>query len=196
MLYLPTVIGPADEPQSVRTRELVVRVNGDPAAFVPVVRRVIGELNSHIPLANARTMDEVVRVAAAETSFTMAVLGAASAVALLLGLVGIYGVVSYVVTQRTREIGVRMALGATGAEVRGMVVRQGTGLAVIGVAAGLAAALGASRVIESLLFGVSSRDPLTYGAVGVSLIAVACLASWIPARRAAGVDPTVALRQE
>jgi predicted permease len=196
MLYLPTVIGPADEPQSVRTRELVVRVNGDPAAFLPAVRRVINELNPHVPLANARTMDEVVRVAAAETSFTMAVLGAASAVALLLGLVGIYGVVSYVVTQRTREIGVRMALGATGAEVRGMVVRQGTGLAVIGVAAGLAAALGASRVIESLLFGVSSRDPLTYGAVGASLIAVACLASWIPARRAAGVDPTVALRQE
>src|SRR5690606_34584097 len=136
------------------------------------------------------------RASAAETSFTMAVLGSASAVALLLGLIGIYGVVSYVVSQRTREIGVRMALGATGTSVRGMVVRQGLGLAGIGVAVGLAVALGASRVVDSLLYGVSSRDPITYGAVALSLAAAAALASWVPARRAAAVDPATALRRE
>jgi putative ABC transport system permease protein len=196
LMYLPMTFGTVEEPQTVRTRELVVRVSGDPLAFLPVVRREAGALNSRIPLSNPRRMTDVIRTAAAETSFTMAVLGSASTVALLLGLIGIYGVVSYVVTQRTRELGVRMALGATRATVRGMVVRHGLLLAGIGVAAGLALAVGASRLIESLLFGVSARDPLTYAAVAVALIAIAWLASWIPAQRAAGVDPAVALRND
>src|SRR5690606_6015248 len=126
----------------------------------------------------------------------MAVLGSASVVALLLGLIGIYGVVSYIVTQRTRELGVRMALGAQSSYVRGLVVRQGLVLGGIGVAAGLAFALAASRLIESLLFGVSARDPLTYGAVSLALLAIAGLASWIPAQRAAAVDPAIALRHD
>jgi ABC-type antimicrobial peptide transport system permease subunit len=126
----------------------------------------------------------------------MSLLGAASGIALLLGLVGIYGVISYVVSQRTREIGVRMALGATAPSVRGMVVRQGLALAGLGVVIGLVAAGALSRVMASLLFEVSATDPITYGSVAVSLVLVSLAASWIPAMRAAGVDPSRALRAE
>jgi predicted permease len=196
ILYLPTLFGSADEPQVTRTREFVVRVAVEPIAFLPVVQREVRDLQPQIPLSNPRSMEDVVRIAAAETSFAMAILGSASLVALLLGLVGIYGVTSYVVTQRTRELGVRMALGATGFSIRAMILRQGVTLSGIGVVLGLLVALGGSRVIESLLFGVSTRDPVTYGVVAVSVVAVACLASWLPARRAAGVDPAIALRQD
>ena len=196
LVYMPMQVGPADAAQSVRTREVVIRVDGDPIAFLPILRRELTELNARIPLSNPRTMQDVMRVAAAETSFTMAVLGSASVVALLLGLIGIYGVVSYIVTQRTRELGVRMALGAQRSSVRGLVVRQGLVLGGIGVAAGLALAFTASRLIESLLFGVSARDPVTYGAVSLALLAIAALASWIPAQRAAAVDPAIALRHD
>jgi putative ABC transport system permease protein len=196
MLYLPTLTGNAAEPQVARTRELLVRVAGEPMAYLSMVRSEARTLNAHLPVSNPRSLDDVARASAAATSFTMAVLGAASMVALLLGLIGIYGVVSYVVTQRTREIGVRMALGASGASVKRMVVRQGLALAGIGIVAGLIIAAWASRLMSSLLYGVSSHDPVTYGLVAVTLLAVAALASWLPARRAAGVDPTTALRQE
>jgi ABC-type antimicrobial peptide transport system permease subunit len=126
----------------------------------------------------------------------MSLLGAASGIALILGLVGIYGVISYIVSQRTREIGVRMALGASAGSVRGMVVRHGVVLALGGVALGLGAAAVLSRVMASLLYGVAALDPLTYATVGASLVAVATLASWLPALRAAGVDPSRALRAE
>jgi ABC-type antimicrobial peptide transport system permease subunit len=126
----------------------------------------------------------------------MAMLGAASGIALLLGLVGIYGVISYVVSQRTREFGVRMALGASAATVRTMVVRQGLMLSGAGVGLGLLASLLLSRVMSSLLYGVSATDPPTYLAVATALIGVALLASLIPAVRAAGVDPSRALRAE
>ena len=119
----------------------------------------------------------------------------ASAVALLLGMVGIYGVISYVVSQRTREIGVRMALGASAPEVRRMVVRQGMGLAAVGVGAGLVGAWLMSSVMTSLLFGVSATDPLTYASGALALSFVAGVASGLPAQRAAGVDPSRALRQ-
>jgi putative ABC transport system permease protein len=196
MIYIPTLIGSPEGPQVTRTRELLVRVAGEPMSFLPLVRREIQALNSQLPVSNPRTFADVARASAAATSFTMAILGAASLVALLLGLIGIYGVVSYVVSQRTREIGVRMALGASGAAVRRMVVWQGVGLAGIGVAAGLVIALWSSRLMDSLLYGVSSQDPMTYGIVCVTLLAVAALASWLPARRAAGVDPATALRQD
>jgi putative ABC transport system permease protein len=123
-------------------------------------------------------------------------LGASSGIALLLGLVGIYGVISCVVSQRTREIGVRMALGASRATVRRMVVRQGLALSAAGVGFGLVAAAPLSRLMRSLLFGVRPIDPLTYIAVGLCLIAVAMLASLIPAVRAAVVDPGLALRND
>ena len=196
LVYYPTMMGSVDQPGVVRSRDMVVKVGGDPAAFLPVLRREVRALNARIPVANPRTMAEVVARSAARTSFTMVVLGAASLVALLLGVIGIYGVVSYVVSQRTREIGVRMALGAAAAAVRGMVLRQGLALAGIGVVVGLAGAFAGSRLLSQLLYGVSAVDPLTYAAVAALLVAVAALASWIPAVRAAGVDPAEALRNE
>ncbi|MGW8267403.1 MAG: FtsX-like permease family protein, partial [Longimicrobiales bacterium] len=196
MVYYPLTIGPASAPQTARSVDILVKTAGDPLQLVPVLRQELRDLNPRIPLSNPRTMEAVFSAATARTSFTMAMLGAASGIALLLGLVGIYGVVSYVVAQRTKEIGVRMALGATGSSVRGMVVRQGLGLATVGVALGLLAAGLLSSVMSSILFGVSALDPLTYGAVAVALVAVAVLASWIPAVRAASVDPSSALREE
>jgi ABC-type antimicrobial peptide transport system permease subunit len=171
-----------------------VKVSGDPLAFLPTLRREVLALNPRIPLSNPRTMRDVFNTATARTSFTMVLLGAASSVALILGLVGIYGVISYVVSQRTREIGVRMALGASGSTVRSMVVRQGVMLTGLGIVLGLIAAGALSRVMSSLLFEVSAMDPFTYAGVAAALAAAAVLASWLPALRAAGVDPAIALR--
>ncbi len=132
----------------------------------------------------------------ARTSFTLVMLAIAGGMALLLGIVGIYGVISYSVSQRTREIGIRMALGAPHLALRSMFVRQGVLLAAIGVGFGLAAAAGLTRLMTSLLFEISPLDPLTYAAVAVGLLAAAALASYLPAYRASTVDPTVALRAE
>lgn len=196
MIFWPATIGTAANPQPTRGMDVAVRTAGDPTAFVAVLRREVQALNPRIPVSNPRTMDDLMSAATARTSFTMSLLGAASGIALLLGLVGIYGVISYIVSQRTREIGVRLALGATAPSVRGMIVRQGFVLTAGGVCIGLVVAAGLSRVMASLLYGVSATDPLTYGLVAVSLVIVSLSASWIPARRAAGVDPSRALRSE
>jgi predicted permease len=196
MIYFPLSLGTTAAPRTVRTVDILVKTSGSPIQSIPLIRRELRVLNPRIPLSNPRTMQDVLDRALAPTSFTMTMLGAASGIALLLGLVGIYGVISYVVSQRTREIGVRMAMGATGPSVRGMVVRLGVVLAGAGVVLGLLVAGGMSRVMSSLLFGVSPLDPLTFGAVAVALMAVAALASWIPAQRAAGVDPSRALRED
>jgi predicted permease len=193
-VYWPATVGPADAPVPTRGMDVLIRASADPRALISVLRREVADMNARVPVSNPRPMEEVFAAAMARTSFTVALLGAASGVALLLGLVGIYGVISYIVAQRTREIGVRMALGATAPTVRGMVVRQGMLLAGLGVGIGLVAAVALSRVMSSLLFGVSAVDPLTYVAVAVTLVGVAALASWIPARRAAGVHPATALR--
>jgi predicted permease len=196
MVYFPLVTEAGGEANMARALDVVVRTTGDPLALVPVLRAEIRTLNPRIPVANPRTVSELFEGATARTSFTMAMLGAASGIALLLGLVGIYGVISYVVSQRTREFGVRMALGASAATVRTMVVRQGLMLSGAGVGLGLLASLLLSRVMSSLLYGVSATDPPTYLAVATALIGVALLASLIPAVRAAGVDPSRALRAE
>lgn len=196
MIYWPATVGTADSPQATRTMDVVMRTSGDPLSFVPVLRREAQALNPRIPVANPRALTEMVAAATSRTSFTMALLGAASGVALLLGLVGIYGVISYVVSQRTREIGVRMALGADGGSVRGMVVRQGLTLAAGGVVIGLLASGALSTVMETVLYGVSPTDPVTYAGVSVLLVAVSMTACWIPAARAARVDPSTALRSE
>ncbi len=148
------------------------------------------------PLSQVGTLESAVRRSLARTSFTLVMLGIASAVALLLGAIGIYGVISYAVSQRTREIGVRMALGAQRGDVSGMIVKQGVALAGVGVAIGLFAAVGLSRLMRSLLFEINPLDVPTYAAVAVTLSAVAVVASWLPARRAAGVDPAITLREE
>jgi putative ABC transport system permease protein len=141
-------------------------------------------------------MEEVVRHSTAETSLTMTVLALAAGVALLLGAVGLYGVIGYVVTQRTREIGVRIALGAMPASVGRMVLREGLSLAALGTATGLVGALALSRVLESILFEVDARDPLTFAAVPLVLLGVSALAAWLPARKAASISPMEALRAD
>jgi len=158
------------------------------------VSRAVWSLNPSLPLASVRTLDEVVSASMARTSFTLVILAIAGAMALLLGVAGIYGVISYSVSQRTREIGIRMALGAERQEVTRMFVRYGLGLAAIGIACGLAAAIALTRLMGSLLFEVSPIDSLTYVAVCLSLVAAAVLASYVPALRATLVNPVTALR--
>ncbi len=164
--------------------------------FMSEVRDAIWAVNSNLPLSRVATMADMLRGSMARTSFTLVMLGIAAAVALLLGVVGVYGVVSYVVSQRSREIGVRIALGATAAEVTGMVLRLGLGFALVGVALGLAAAYGLTRLMTALLYGVNAVDPVTFGTVALSLTAVVLLASYLPARRASRVDPMETLRVE
>ncbi len=186
-----------DGPMSQRSMAYAVRAaSGNPDALLSAARQAVWGVNPNLPLARVRTLAELVSGSTAQTSFTLIMLAIAAAVALFLGAVGIYGVISYVVAQRTREIGVRMAMGAEKGMVTRMVLRQAGGLALVGVAVGLAAALGLTRLMASLLFGVSPVDPLTFGGVAVVLSLIALLASWIPAHRAASVDPTEALRAE
>ena len=173
----------------------VVRVRGrDPLNLISAARAVVRSVNSNIPLASVRTLDEILDESMARTSFALVLLGIAAALALLLSLVGIYGVISYIVSQRTREIGVRMAVGADARDVRQMVLRQGMVLSGIGVVIGLAAAIGLARVMSSLLYGVEPSDPLTLGAATIVLVSVALVACYVPASRASRTHPVDALR--
>jgi predicted permease len=160
------------------------------------VREAIWGVNPNLPLANVRTLEDVLTRSMARTSFSLVMLGIAAAVALILGAIGIYGVISYVVSQRTRELGVRLALGAEAGDIKSMVLRQGLVLSGIGVIIGLGAAIGLTRFMETLLYGVDPVDPVTFGTVAVSLTVVALLASYFPAHRASKVDPVVAIRFE
>jgi predicted permease len=160
------------------------------------LRQAVWSVNSNLPLANVRTADYFVNRSLARTSFTLMMLAVAGGMALLLGSVGVYGVIAYSVSQRTREIGIRMALGAQTRQLTGMFVRYGLGLTAIGVVCGFALAAMLSRVLSSLLFKVSPLDPATYGAGALGLIATALLASYLPSRHAARVDPIEALRSE
>jgi predicted permease len=168
----------------------------DPTEHLPAIRRILAELDPNIALANAQTMEETVDRSMARTSFIMTLLGIAAALALLLSAVGLYGVISYLVAQRRPEIGVRMALGARVSEIARLVVGQTMRLALAGILIGLAAALAGTRVIRSLLFEVSPTDPLVLSIVALVLLAIAGIASFGPARRAASVDPVEALRSE
>jgi ABC-type antimicrobial peptide transport system permease subunit len=160
------------------------------------VQRAVWSMNASLPLANVRTLQEIYDKSLARTSFTLVMLAIAGAMALLIGLVGIYGVISYSVSQRRREIGIRVALGAQQRELTRLFIAHGFVLALIGVACGLAGAVALTRVLGSLLFGVNPVDPLTYAVVSLGLIAAAIGASYIPALRAMGVDPVEALRAE
>jgi predicted permease len=165
-------------------------------AFLNELHQAVWSVNSNLPLASVRTMQEVYDKSVARTSFTLVMLGIAGAMAMALGMIGIYGVISYTVSQRRREVGIRLALGAQRGDVMQMLLRQGAKTALVGVAIGIAAALGLTELMSGLLFGVSAQDPMTFAAVAALLMSVALLASYIPARRAMLVDPVVALRYE
>lgn len=180
-----------------RTVSFVIRSSRTGSeSFLSEIRQAIWSVNSNLPLAEVWTLDRIYRKSMARTSFTLVMLTIAAGMALLLGAVGIYGVIAYSVSQRTREIGIRMALGARHGEVVGMFVRHGILLAGIGAACGLVSAFLVMRLLSTLLFGVSPADPLTYEAVLLVLLAIAALASYLPSRRAASIDPAVALRIE
>jgi hypothetical protein len=160
------------------------------------VRQAVWSVHPTLPVANVQTLEDIYDRSMIQTSFTMVMLAIAAAVALLIGAAGIYGVISYAVSQRTLEIGVRMTLGARQHDVSRMVLKHGFSLAGIGVVVGLIAAVGATRLMSALLFGVNPVDPATYGVVSIGLTAIAVLASYLPARRAARVDPVASLRTE
>ncbi|MBZ5627095.1 MAG: ABC transporter permease [Acidobacteriia bacterium] len=164
--------------------------------FLNEVRQAVWSVNSDLPIASVRTAGEIYAKSMARTSFTLVMLAIASGMALLLGVVGIYGVIAYSVSQRTREIGIRMALGASQESVRRMFVRHGLWLTGIGVGCGVAGAAALTRLMSTLLFEVSPLDPTTYGAVAVVLVAAALLATYLPARRATAIEPVDALRAE
>jgi predicted permease len=175
---------------------VVLRTAGDPAAVMGPVRRAVEQLDSRDVIYGVATMDEVIAGSLAARRLTMILLGVFAALALVLSCVGIYGVISYVVGQRTHEIGVRMALGAQRQDVMRLVLGEGARMALIGVAAGIAVALGLTHLMANELFGVTAQDPLTFAAVATVLMLVALLACYLPARRAVRVDPMVALRYE
>lgn len=179
-----------------RNAYVVIRSSSDPQRLVPAVRREVGELNKDLALTKIKTAEQLLYESVAQPRFRTLLLGVFAAVALLLSAVGIYGVMSYFVEQRTHELGIRMALGAQRSHIMKLILGQGMLLAVIGLAIGLVGALIATRILTTLLYGVSATDPMVFGGTSIFLVTVALLASYIPARRATKVDPMVALRYE
>ena len=197
-MEFPTIYNPANQsPEfALRSRYLVLRTAGDPGAVVEGVRGVVRTLDPGQAIASTYTMDEIQGRSLARPRFIMTLLGVFAGVALVLGAIGIYGVISYGVALRASEIGIRRALGAEEWEVMGMILKQGLGLTGAGLVLGLVGAVAATRVLTGFLHEVSPTDPLTFlGVAGVILI-VAALAAYFPARRASGVIPLEALRLE
>jgi putative ABC transport system permease protein len=175
---------------------LVVRTSAEPTGYLPAIRSALTSIGGNATLSNAKTMEQLRGELISDRRFTLILVGVFSALALILASIGIYGVISYSVAQRTREIGIRMALGASQRQVLRMVVGGGAKLAVMGIAAGAAGALVLTQFIRSFLYGVSPSDPLTFAGISLLLAGVALLASYVPARRAMKVDPNTALRYE
>ena len=182
--------------QTFSAMTLVVRATGDPTNLTAAIRQTVSQLDKEQPIANIKPLAQFLATSIAQQQFSVLLLGVFAAVALILAAVGIYGVLNYAVTQRTHEIGIRMALGAGQRDVLSLVVGHGLRLTLLGVVAGLVAAFGLTRLMSTLLFGVSATDPLTFSLIALLLIMVALLACWIPARRAAKTDPMIALRYE
>jgi len=175
---------------------MVVRTGGDPAQMAGAARQAVREVDSSLPAFSITPLADVVSETVADRRFSMLLLGLFALVALFLAAVGLYGVVAYTVTQRTQEIGLRMAIGAEPGQVLRMIIGGGMKLAAIGVAVGIAGALALANLVASMLYGVTPFDPASYAGTAGVLLAVAALACWLPARRAMRVDPLVALRQE
>jgi putative ABC transport system permease protein len=175
---------------------VVLHTSTNPESLIAAIRSQVKEMDADLPVTNVRTMKEVISRSVWQSRFFTILFGIFAAIALLLASVGIYGVMAYSVSQRTQEIGIRLALGAQKRDVMKMVVRQGMTLSLVGTAVGLAGALALTRLMESLLFEISTTDPLTFTGLALTLMAVSLAACWIPARRATKVDPIVALRYE
>jgi len=189
-IYVPYAQVPTE------TMDIVLRTSVAPRALLPAVEKVVHDIDPELPVARVATLDEMVARSISEPRFYMVLLGAFAAMAVFLAALGIFGVLSYSVVQRSREIGIRVALGAHPRDVLRMVLGHAATLALVGVLAGLAGALALSRAIGSLLFELSPTDPLTLGSMAVLLASVALVASYLPARRATRVDPLIALRSE
>ena len=175
---------------------LVVRTTVEPVSIAGAVRRAAAEVDKAAAVSDVKTLEHIVNQAVTQPRFNLFLLGLFSGIALLLSAAGIYGVTAYSVTQRTHEFGIRMALGAQVGDVLRMIIKQGMLLISVGLAVGLLAAFILTRLLKTLLFGVSATDPLTFVAITLLLSVVALLACYIPARRATKVDPLVALRYE
>ncbi len=199
IIYWPLLINDYYRGKPYAQRNVAFAVRTDRAespTLLKEIQQAVWAVNGNLPVANVRTLDQIRAGSMAQTSFALVMLGIAAAVALLLGVVGIYGVIAYVAQQRTKEIGIRMALGAASHDVSRLFVRHGIVLAGIGIVCGMGAAALMTRAMSALLFGVSAYDPLTYAAVALALGATALLASYLPARRASRIDPADALRWE
>jgi len=196
LLYVPVLNRSVAETFNPTHMSLVIRARVPPLSLTGAVRAIVHDLDPDLPIANVQPMERIVADSTARTTFTMLLLLIAAVVALFLGAIGIYGVVSYTVTQRTREIGVRVALGARPLDVSCLVVRQGIAITLAGLVVGVLVALGLTRYLGSLLFGVKSSDPVTFATAVILLLVIAVVASYLPARRAARVGPMVALRYE
>ena len=194
VVYRPQAAG--GDNQMRWTMGLVVRTASDPTSITSAVQRAVRELDPTLPLFDVRTMTEMTAASMAQLSFTIIVLGAAALVTLILGAVGLYGVMAYVVSLRTRELAVRIALGATPSAVVRMVTKQGVAVTGLGIASGLVLFVIVARALKSLLFGVASTDPVTLVSASLLLVGIAALASWLPARRTSRVDPADVLRAE
>jgi putative ABC transport system permease protein len=175
---------------------VVVKTTGDPHSLIPTITREVTQFDKELPVFSVKTMDEYLASSVAAPRFNTTLLSIFAGVALVLTIIGLYGVMSYSVAQRTNEIGIRLALGAQTGNVVSLVVAQGLRLVLLGLAIGLAGAFAASRIVKSLLFGVTTKDPLTFALAAGLLGAVGLLACYLPARRATKVDPIEALRCE
>jgi len=196
IVFIPTAQAVEGLRMNLQQAGFVLRATGDPLALSAAVRSEMRQLDPAVPVRGLRSMEQLVGRSVAPQRFNMSLLGLLAALGLVLAAVGIYGVTVYGVSQRMHEIGLRMALGAQARDVMKMIVRQGMALATIGVAIGLIASYALTRLLKTLLFGVSATDPLTFTVIALSLVIVALLACWMPARRATKVDPLVALRHE
>ena len=174
----------------------VVHADGQPRGILPTVRAILAEIDPDLPLSRVLTMDEMLESSTASRQFTMILLAVFAGVALVLALAGLYGVIADSVNQRARELGVRVALGASPQDVVGLVVKQGMRPAILGIGVGLVAALGLSSVLQSLLFGVAATDIVSYMVMGSVLTLAALVACWVPTRAALRLDPVKVLREE
>jgi putative ABC transport system permease protein len=192
----PLVYGPLWEPQGVPPSSVVVRTPGDPSAAAGLLRGAVASLDRDLPLANVQTMREIEGAVLGERRFQLMVMAAFAAASLLLAAIGTYSVLAYAVARRTHEIAIRLALGASPARVRAMIVRQGIRPVLLGLGLGMAGALASGRILSGLLYGVTPTDPATFAAVVAVMLAAAVLACWIPARRVVGTSLLGALRDE